>query len=418
MPQARPQLRPPAPSGTTGLPGFAGIVITADFHSNLEAAERLYLSLKARKSEGWLIADGGDFFQNSNPCSGGRWDDLLFDRLYDVCVPGNHGFSRCMASQHPRLLASNLVWGSPDGGQEPGILMIAVGRWRVALLGGIGSQAFDAVPKGQRRDISSSQLPDVVRSLTQRMKDEADIFICVSHSGADVDLDTLSGIDGLDLVVSSHCHSSFQRSVKHGVLFVKPKEYGEGYLEISVTEDGALEVSHTVPEASRAVAADDVVEAIRTARDQEGKAETRVQGFWTGKPLSREHLSFQFGDFLRHRYSTPVILNVSMFRAGLPSGPINARTLEAIAPYPNNIVRLSIGDFSEIARMLRANCHWKAALPLELDCPRSEGLLTTSYIFENFIGEFAAAESTVVAGTKDLLLDYINESSCQAKSTL
>ena len=69
------------------------IVATTDVHSGLDHASLLVSQLHAVRDEA-LIADSGDFFEGTGyyVLGGGQAETALLTALYDVVVPGNHGY--------------------------------------------------------------------------------------------------------------------------------------------------------------------------------------------------------------------------------------------------------------------------------------------------------------------------------------
>ncbi len=274
------------------------VVFTHDLHSHLDsfmtaldgeeqevggfARIKTFIDEAREEDEHTLALDGGDFSMGT-----------LYQAVYetqaaelrmlgylgmDVTTMGNHefdyrttGLNRMLQSamksndELPAFVLCNVDWeaslaqGIPEVEElketfdQYGIapyVMLDKGDIRVAVLGVFGKDALECAPTCEL--IFQDPVQAVKETVTQiREKEEADLIVCVSHSGtwpeADKSEDEILAkeVPELDLIVSGHTHTALDAPIVHGnTAIVSTGEYGirAGKLRMEQTAEGRWEV--------------------------------------------------------------------------------------------------------------------------------------------------------------------------------
>ena len=274
------------------------IVFTHDLHSHLEpfyleengdkkevggfARIMTYLEEKRAEDENLLFVDGGDFSMGT-----------LYQTVYesqaaelrmlgalgaDVTTLGNHEFdyrSRGLSNMLttakdsgdslPAMVLCNVDWEATLEGEkaEDGALlqevfssygikpyvMVEKGGVKIAVIGVFGKDALACAPTCAL--IFKDPIKAVKETVAEiQEKEEADMIVCVSHSGTweeeskSEDEQLAKAVPELDLIVSGHTHSILEEPIVHGnTTIVSTGEYGArvGSLKM-VSEDGRWSV--------------------------------------------------------------------------------------------------------------------------------------------------------------------------------
>ncbi len=131
---------------------------------------------------------------------------------YDFATLGNHEFNNTLAQVRKliamasfRILCANAV---DRATREPLVRphsIERIGEARVALFGLLTGEAgsYPAAKEG----VDVEDPIQAARRVVSELEDEADILICVSHCGNEVDEDLARAVPEIDLIVGGHSHS-------------------------------------------------------------------------------------------------------------------------------------------------------------------------------------------------------------------
>lgn len=274
------------------------VVFTHDLHSHLDsfmaaldgkeqevggfARIKTFIDEAKEEDEHTLTLDGGDFSMGT-----------LYQAVYetqaaelrmlgylgmDVTTMGNHefdyrttGLSRMLQSavksneELPAFVLCNVDWeaslaqGIPEVKKlketfdQYGIapyVMLDKGDIKVAVLGVFGKDALACAPTCEL--IFQDPVQAVKETVTQiRKKEEADMIVCVSHSGTweeeDKSEDEILAkeVPELDLIISGHTHTALDEPIVHGdTSIVSTGEYGirAGKLRMEQSEEGRWKI--------------------------------------------------------------------------------------------------------------------------------------------------------------------------------
>ncbi len=271
------------------------VAFTHDLHSHLEpfyleedgkeqqvggfARIMTYLNEQRQSEENFLYLDGGDFSMGT-----------LYQTVYttqaaelrmlgylgaDAATFGNHEFdyrskgladmlqaAKDSGDEIPPLVVCNIDWEATlksEKAEEGAILqeafemygvkpyiIVEKGGVKIAIIGVFGKDSLECAPTCALtfRDPVEA-VKDTVEEIQKQ--ENADMIICVSHSGTWEDEkkseDELlaKGVPELDLIVSGHTHSILEEPIIHGnTVIVSTGEYGArvGTLSMTQKEDG------------------------------------------------------------------------------------------------------------------------------------------------------------------------------------
>lgn len=275
------------------------VVFTHDLHSHLEefylqenGAEMLvggfarmmtYLEEKRLEDGNLLVLDGGDFsmgtlYQTVFESQAAELRMLGFLGT-DVTTLGNHEFdyrsaglsnmlgaAKQSGERLPELVVCNVDWEATLEGEsaEDGALlqeafaqfgvrdyvMLQKGDVRIAVTGVFGKDSLACAPTCA---LTFREPAEAVKETVEKIREneDADLIVCVSHSGTWEDEskseDELlaKAVPQLDLIISGHTHSILEKPIIHGsTAIVSTGEYGArvGSLKMVQKEDGRWEV--------------------------------------------------------------------------------------------------------------------------------------------------------------------------------
>lgn len=244
------------------------IIYTSDIHGNLLPEEKgslLQCMGEFEKNSNTIVIDGGDSLVGTPLLKGayekGQLPSLLSEvynyGCYDYFVLGNHDFDygydllkEFVTKMDATCLTANIV----DTQRNIPILPYDVVTLRGGLKVGICGIVTDRVGKiFTPEQLGSLRVGDAFHMAKQccdRMRQEADVVICVYHGGFEEDLDTGTrrelgneNIGGricreldFDILLTAHQHREIQGRYYHGTYVMqlpsKAEKYGEIYVDV------------------------------------------------------------------------------------------------------------------------------------------------------------------------------------------
>jgi 2',3'-cyclic-nucleotide 2'-phosphodiesterase (5'-nucleotidase family) len=234
--------------------GNAVIFHTADLHNRLSpAAVRQLASLKRSRPLA-LLLDAGDAVAAGNLTFRLGGEPILRrmgEAGYDAMAMGNREShpSRRVLERKLRdapfpILAANLV-----AKRQPAPAMV---RSHVVLdcAGGLRAAVIGLTTQITGPDSVWARVTDYVfedpvataRRAAAELRGEADLVICLSHGGDDID-EELARIGDVDLVLGGHSHGNYVRQEPGQALIVHPGHHGS---HVACTEISSREQAHCV----------------------------------------------------------------------------------------------------------------------------------------------------------------------------
>ncbi|MBQ2943575.1 MAG: bifunctional metallophosphatase/5'-nucleotidase [Ruminococcus sp.] len=270
---------------------FVTVLFTHDLHSNFlpvpnedggedggYARLMTVINKQREKYPDAILVDGGDFSMGSLFQTCFKTDALelrLMGKMgYDVTTLGNHEFDYLpegLASmlrnavdsgdKLPQIVDANYL--PPEKGQEGyneeivnAFDYYGVKKYTIIERGGVyfvvfgitGLDSNDCAPNSGMilEDAAevSQQVVDEARAECKALYGKEPVVVCLSHSGTSdgkgEDYDLANKVDGIDLIVSAHTHTTLQNAIEvNGTAIVSAGNYGKylGVAHLSVDSD-------------------------------------------------------------------------------------------------------------------------------------------------------------------------------------
>lgn len=371
------------------------IVATTDVHSALGRADGMLSHLHSLRGHS-LIADCGDFFEGTGyyQLGEGSLEREILTRLYDVLVPGNHGWPHYFEDDlHSITICANVVSEADGRPLFERVRIVRVQGRRVAVTAVIGPQAFNVIPADQRAGHRVTDPATALREVMLTHHHLADAWIVLSHSGLDEDMKLAAACPFVDVIFAGHCHTPTQEPSRTGdTLVVKGRELGAGYAYAKPVAQGWAAAMADFP-TTGLVPADlaplaDRIDAIgrQLAEDLGELAEP-----WADGMLDRHSLLTHIvGRLNTGLGADAVIVNESALRATVLADRLTLADLMAIEPFGNQLVHATVpepfadnlqGLLEDLTR--REGPMVTAPTPLPDD---ARTVLTTNYLADTFLG--------------------------------
>ena len=291
------------PDGFRGPIGFnreyAGIARMATLINRIRAVKKNVLALNA-----------GDVFVGSFEFNEylGYPELKIMENLYDAMTLGNHEFdlglggltgvvTGALAHGDPvqlPLLCANFAFVNPNDPNDPyNVLAGIVKESIIRTIDGVKVGIFGLTvedPLNYSPDIASrfSGHPlDVAAAQAASLRASGcRVVICLSHEGTSFDIDQLSQVAGIDIIVGGHSHDLFKKAVlRNGKIIVQAGSHGRylGELQVAVDAGGVKFLSWRTQEVDKAVKPDPTIAAHLALLRQGIEADPRFGQVYTGR---------------------------------------------------------------------------------------------------------------------------------------
>lgn len=370
------------------------IIATTDVHSAFASPAPMLAHLHAARAES-LIVDCGDFFEGSGfyRLGQGQIEREILTSLYDLLAPGNHGWRHHF---EPGLHEMTVCANTTDDDGKPLFDRVRIERIagrRVAVTAVIGTQAFNAIPAGDRIGHHVTDPAQALREVMLEHHHRADAWIVLSHSGFDEDLKLAAACPFADIIFSGHCHSDTYGPVAVGdTLVVKGRELGIGYAAAEpigtgwAARTGTFPSSHGLPE-GLATVRDKIALVGRTLASPLGI----VNGPYRNGPLDRRQLLADVAGRLHSGLGADaVVLNETALRSTPLGEVLTLGDLLTIEPFDNRLVHARLpDDHAQDHEQLLGHVTDRVGLlvvaPTPLP-PATRSVLTTDYLADSHLG--------------------------------
>lgn len=351
------------------------ILHTNDTHDHLESfdspkakdvggvARRATLFKQVRGAKkNVLILDAGDVFQGTPLFTffEGEPDYMTMEQAgYDAIAVGNHDLDNGLANlqrqakhlSHPPL-SVNLV-GKDGQLLFPGYRTFERDGLKIAVIGVIGINAYEAIAEDRRKDVFVLDPIPVLKQVVGKLRRESDLVVVVSHSGHEEELEMASKVPGIDLIVGGHSHTKIEKpvAVANGdrqTLVVQAFQWGEYVGKLDLTVDAGRIQSYTgellpvtakyPPDPTVQATVDRYATQIAAKMNQVVGA-SAVEFLNSRKAMGDAPIGNLIADTLRAQTGTDIgIMNSGGIRASLPKGPITRGMVFSMLPFENRLV--------------------------------------------------------------------------------
>ena len=269
------------------------VLFTSDIHSYFSVsdstiegvlrehggASRLQTLLNENRNDHTILVDAGDFAMGTLLQAGYTTDAYelrLMGRLgYDATTFGNHEFDlTCTGAADmlqsalrsgealPMLLvpanldlsgmltaAQQQLKDALDAAGSTTWMLKEVGGVRVAIFGLLGKDGIKCAPTS---GLTWQDPITAAKRVVKEIGDQADVIICISHSGTKADgksgedIDLIKQVNGIDVVISGHTHTAYHDAVivKDGTVLGSPGCFLSylGRMDLTLRADGGVTV--------------------------------------------------------------------------------------------------------------------------------------------------------------------------------
>ena len=276
---------------------YAGIARMATLINQIRGVKKNVLALNA-----------GDVFVGSFEFNEylGYPELKIMENLYDAMVLGNHEFDLGLVAltgvvtgafaqgdpvQLP-LLCANFAFVNPNDPNDPtNVLSQIVKDSIVRTIDGVKVGIFglgDEDPINYRPDIaarfSGQPLAVAAAQVASLRALGCQVVICLSHEGTSFDIDELSQVAGIDIIVGGHSHDLFRKAViRNGKIIVQAGSHGRylGELQVKVDAGGVKFLSWRTHEVDKTIKPDPTIEAKLSLLRQGIEADPRFGHVYT-----------------------------------------------------------------------------------------------------------------------------------------
>ena len=191
----------------------------------------IYFSNFLKENPNTLILDSGDIFTMTHQS---LKDSLMAEAYnllsYDAILFGDQeltmdssSLAQLTSQMETNIIATNIAY--------PGVLkshIVVKNKLRIAILGIVDPYALKYYPKEIKDKIILTDPVKAVKAEMKKLKRKADIFILMTHQGADLDYVIAEKIKGLDVIIGAHSQSALEKpEVVNGALITQAGK--EGY---------------------------------------------------------------------------------------------------------------------------------------------------------------------------------------------
>tara|TARA_B110000196_G_scaffold307865_1_gene307958 strand:- start:957 stop:1877 length:921 start_codon:yes stop_codon:yes gene_type:complete len=209
----------------------------------------IYFSNFLKENPNTLILDSGDIFTMTHQS---LKDSLMAEAYnllsYDAILFGDQeltmdssSLAQLTSQMETNIIATNIAY--------PGVLkshIVVKNKLRIAILGIVDPYALKYYPKEIKDKIILTDPVKAVKAEMKKLKRKADIFILMTHQGADLDYVIAEKIKGLDVIIGAHSQSALEKpEVVNGALITQAGKEGYyiGVIELQINKRNVVSQS-------------------------------------------------------------------------------------------------------------------------------------------------------------------------------
>ncbi|MEB3285645.1 MAG: 5'-nucleotidase C-terminal domain-containing protein [Candidatus Sericytochromatia bacterium] len=367
----------PASSGFAAwaAPKTLTILHTNDTHAHLETfdsrgrkdvggmARRASLFQRIKQAESAvLVLDAGDVFQGTPLFNffSGEPDFITMQQAgYDAIAVGNHDLDNgignlLLQAKHLKEppISANLM-GPSGKAFFPSHRIFERGGLKIAVIGAIGLNAFEAVAEGKRANLVFRDPKTEIEKVVQSVRPHVDLVVLLTHIGHEEEIALARALPDVDLIVGGHSHTKVSKPkvVEHPhrhTLVAQAFQWGEYVGRIDLQVDNRRIVAHRgklIPVSSDIPQDPEIAKTIEAYSEQIAVQMREVLGtsnleFRNSRKREGDTpIGNLIADAVRHETGTQVaFMNSGGIRAPLPKGSITLGMVYSMLPFENTLV--------------------------------------------------------------------------------
>ncbi|MBC8345629.1 MAG: hypothetical protein ISR82_01260 [Candidatus Marinimicrobia bacterium] len=202
-----------------------------------------------RKHPNTILVDAGDFFTMTHQSFK---DSLMAEAYallpYDAILPGDQELTmdsdkieHLLGLMKTKIVATNITINGVNNFVKSHI--VNKGGFNIAILGIMDPYAVKYYSEDIKEKIQLSDPVEAVKAEMEILKDKAEIFILLTHQGADLDHAFAEKVKGLHMIVGSHSQSAMDNPKEvNGTLIVQAGKEGYyvGTAELIINKEGLV----------------------------------------------------------------------------------------------------------------------------------------------------------------------------------
>ncbi|MDR2027539.1 MAG: bifunctional metallophosphatase/5'-nucleotidase, partial [Prevotellaceae bacterium] len=346
------------------------ILCTNDMHGSIENFPRLsayYKKLKAENPHTFLFSDGDLFSGNPlvdhYPEKGYPIVDIMNKTGYCLSSVGNHEFDYGQKTLNDRIEQAGFQFISANIKYEEGAALKPLKPYRTFGINGVTMSVLGltevgsgGIPSTHPDNVTGLKfVPPVKAAGEYSFLRSSDVFVVLSHSGVERDVEMAEKYPEIDVILGGHSHTKITNGmVKNGVLitqaYAKLEYVGETRISVKkgkiVSKTNRLvnlnELEDEDPEIRKLV---DSYKASDRGNRVIGQAVTKISG--------KQKLGALMTDALTEMLNLDIaFLNPGGIRINsIPKGDITLNTVYTLDPFGNDVVKMTM-SYSEIEKFL------------------------------------------------------------------
>jgi 5'-nucleotidase/UDP-sugar diphosphatase len=307
-----------------------------------------------------LLLDAGDISTGTllskidyNGALNGGFVEMMNLLNYDAITIGNHEFDEGQENLTKLLRLANFDIVSANLNIDnspfvPAYKKYNIGKIRVGVIGIILADLYHVTAIKNLDNVVVADPVQTAQSIIDKIDDQTDLIILLTHQGEDQDHVLASQIKNADIIVGGHSHTPIESARQtNGVLIVQAgsKTRYLGRLTVNVAGDtisrfeGELIPTWVDCVKSPHPGMQQLVKTFQTSIDVEyGQQIGTLKTAWKTHNDYETNLGNFITDVMRYSYHTDfAMLNSGAIRKGLPAGPITKKDVMEILPFSNYI---------------------------------------------------------------------------------
>ena len=209
----------------------------------------IYVSNFLKKHPNTILLDAGDIFTMTHQSLKDSLMAEAYNQLpYDVILFGDQELTMSDTELNQLVAQMDIpvVGTNIDHPETVKSHIIEKEGLRIAILGIIDPYALKYYPKDVREKIELSDPIESIQAEMKRLKNKAEIFILLTHQGADLDYAIAEKINGLHTIIGGHSQSAIEtpETVNGALIAQAGKEgYYIGVVELIIKDGNVIEQS-------------------------------------------------------------------------------------------------------------------------------------------------------------------------------
>lgn len=388
------------------------IFFTNDFHSHIpDSISFLNTVSSLKKNDQDILVDLGDFSEGTSffTLYSGSYEKEILKRYYDVALPGNHGFKNIVElfDDGFNVVCSNLYKNKKVFFNK--YYLTKQNNEDIAFIGIISEDAFLSIEKKIRTNFSVKNPYKVLPPLIKELKEKNKRVVLLSHSGFEYDMKLAKNMDGIDVILSSHCHSANTYQLVKNTYILKSLEEGKGYGQLDITYAHLKFKFNELLEESELNSNYKYLEKI--LYDCQNSLSKIILDGNTIYINNRKRFTKELNTFLLTKFNADAaLINYSMFRSIKISDNFTYKDLYDFCPFDNSIavIKVSEEDLRIGLNSMPDDMQEFLVLSgfLKKGSIKSQ-VVTTTYILNNFFAHLNKKRYTVASNIRELMLEYL-----------